>query len=429
MGCASSRFDKRNKCSGDLNTVGLAFVGGEAHEFDNFPIDRVGWAMDKTKEIADTLPCEADMTAGDETITTEIYKKAFTALSAKCAELDKKYGSAADGKTQYVDNKYDSKDALGDLKRCVDFLKEKSGITVEAAGGEKKEEATDEKKEEGGEGDKKDDEAGENEGGEEADGAAEGEKAPEEMAKENPHKYDGDSYVYDGWAKVPAAFLKQFIVSPYVGDLVKADAINFEFNPEKAKVTDFTAIAGLVGHAVNKSAADGQNVWLSGYVGEEDMLALKDISEGENASKKIHFPFLTYGWASKDEALQALALLTPQKGTYHKVLFEVTGAKALKFVDCRLVCHRLNGTIDAAAEFDETDKINHFKVAAVAIEEKTIEQWKKDVEAAAAAAAEAAKAKKEEGEKKDDAGEGEKKDDAGEKKDDEGGEGEKEAAE
>jgi len=364
MGCANSRFDKRNNASGDLNTVGLAFVGGEAHEFDGFPIDRVGWAVDKTKEIADTLPCDADMTAGNEDITTGIYKKAFTALQSKHKELEKKYGSAADGKTQWVDNKYSSKDAIAHLHACIEFLKTSSSIVVEEAGGEK----TDDKKEDGAEAEpaKKEEDA-EMSGGEE-----EAEKKDDAMeAPANPHKYDGDTYGYEGWAKVPAAFLKQFIVSPYVGDLVKADAINFEFNPEKAKATDFTAIAGLVGNAVSKSAADGQEVWLSGHVGEDDLLALKDISEGDNASKKIHFPFLTYGWATKEEATQALALMTPQKGTYTKVLFEVTGAKALKFVDCRLVCHRLNGTIDAAAEV--ADEIHHFKVAAVAIEEKTID--------------------------------------------------------
>jgi len=46
MGCASSRFDRRNDNHGDLNTVGLQFVGGEDHEFDEFPMDRVAWGYD-----------------------------------------------------------------------------------------------------------------------------------------------------------------------------------------------------------------------------------------------------------------------------------------------------------------------------------------------------------------------------------------------
>ena len=41
MGCFSSRFDRRNSLAGDLNTVGLQFVGGEDHTFDLFPFDRV----------------------------------------------------------------------------------------------------------------------------------------------------------------------------------------------------------------------------------------------------------------------------------------------------------------------------------------------------------------------------------------------------
>jgi len=88
---------------------------------------------------------------------------------------------------------------------------------------------------------------------------------------ENPHKYESDARSYDGWAQVPAAFLKQMIVNPYWGDLIKAEAIAWEFNPEKGpKNTDFTEAAGLVGTAVCKASTEGHNVWFSGYVGTED---------------------------------------------------------------------------------------------------------------------------------------------------------------
>jgi ribosomal protein L12E/L44/L45/RPP1/RPP2 len=417
MGCASSRFDKRNSCSNDLNTIGLSFVGGESHTFDDFPMDRVGWAVDKTKETEHACAAAAEMTAGDEVFATATYKAAFTALSAKLKELEGKYGDSADSKTQWHENKYEAKDAIAHLKTAIEFFKEKSGITVEEEGA-KKEEETDKKDEEA---DKKE-EGAENSGGEEEEKKdGEGDKA---MEKANPHKYDGDAGNYDGWAKIPAAFLKQSIVSPYVGDMIKAEAINWEFNPESAKVSDFTAIAGLISNAAAQSAGEPAEVWLSGLVGEEDMLSLKDISEGESPSKKIHFPFVTVGWKSKDEALQDLALLTPQKGTYHKVLFECTGAKAMEFVGCRMVCSRLNGTIDAAVEM--VDDVNTFKIAATPLEEKNIEKWKADVAAAAAAAAEAAKAppaeeKKEEGDEKKE-GDDEKKEgegDGGEEKKDE----------
>ena len=39
MGCFGSRFDKRASVSGDLNTVGLQFIGGEAHEPTGYPVD------------------------------------------------------------------------------------------------------------------------------------------------------------------------------------------------------------------------------------------------------------------------------------------------------------------------------------------------------------------------------------------------------
>jgi hypothetical protein len=242
MGCASSRFDKRNKNSSNLNTVGLAFVGGESHEFDLCPVDRVAWAFDKAKEVGDSLPVAGDMAAGDETITTEIYKKAYKALSEKLKEMEDEYGSAADAKVQYVDNKYKSTDAVAQLKAACEFLKEKSGIaTDDGAKAEEPKEEGAEKKEDGGEG-------GDMEGGEEGemDMMMEGMGAMEPKA--DPHKYDSDAFDYAGWAKIPAAFLKQFIVSPYFGDLVKKDVINWEFNKEDGPTdSPYTGIAGLVG--------------------------------------------------------------------------------------------------------------------------------------------------------------------------------------
>jgi len=189
--------------------------------------------------------------------------------------------------------------------------------------------------------------------------------------------------------------LKQMIVNPYFGELMKAEALKWEFNPAKGpKTVEYTGACGLVGTAVSKAAADGQSVWLSGHVGDEDWLSLDGLA-GEKGDKKIHFPFLTIGWASKDEALQALALDNANgKQKYHKVLFEVSGAKALKFVDCRLVCHRLNGTV---TKEETTDNINTFKLAAVPLtDDKTVEEWEKhrkeQEEAKKKAAAEAAAA-------------------------------------
>jgi hypothetical protein len=90
---------------------------------------------------------------------------------------------------------------------------------------------------------------------------------------------------------------------------------------------------------------------------------------------------------------------TPQgKQKYHKVLFEVSNARALKFVDCRLVCHRLNGTV---TKEKAESSVNYFKLAAAPIAERTVPDWekwrkeedeRKKAEAAKAAAAPAAAA-------------------------------------
>ena len=45
MGCFGSRLDKRAAESHDLNTVGLQFVGGEAHEHNGHPVDHFVFAV------------------------------------------------------------------------------------------------------------------------------------------------------------------------------------------------------------------------------------------------------------------------------------------------------------------------------------------------------------------------------------------------
>lgn len=209
----------------------------------------------------------------------------------------------------------------------------------------------------------------------------------------NPHKYDDDATDCKGFANAPSAFLKQMIINPLVGDMIKAEVLNWELNPEKAKAGDFTGIAGLVGHAVSKKQEGADAFFLSGHVDENAFAALKDVTEGENPSKAIHFPFLTVGWKTAEEAGQALALMTPNKGDYKKVVFEVTGAKSMNFLGCRQVAHKVNGTIDAAGT--EADGVWTYKVTAAPMDEKTVEQWKADVAAAAAAAKAAGDAKPE----------------------------------
>lgn len=162
----------------------------------------------------------------------------------------------------------------------------------------------------------------------------------------------------------------------------------------------YTPAAALIAAAVLKAQKEGQNFWLSGYVGKEDHLALEDIA---GKSKAIHFPFVSVGWKTKDEAVSALSHIEkPEKiDNYVKVVFEVTAAHGLEFAGCRVVGDRVNGSIDAAAE--KQDDIHVFKVAATHLAVQTVAEWKAAKDAKPADAAAAATAAPAEGEKKEEA--------------------------
>ena len=48
--------------------------------FDNFPVDRVLWALKKGEEPTDLVALGDDLKLTDETKVIEIYKEAFTNL-------------------------------------------------------------------------------------------------------------------------------------------------------------------------------------------------------------------------------------------------------------------------------------------------------------------------------------------------------------
>lgn len=398
MGCFSSRFDKRvSAYTSDLNTVGLAFIGGDKdHAYDLFPIDRVGWANDQAKEITDSCPVDG-MAAANEELTTAAYKVSLAALQAEHDKLAKKYGTASDAKVQIVNNRYKSNEAIANLADAIAFLKENSGIVTDepAAAEDKKEGEMMDAPESKPEGEEM------MEGGDEA--AAEGDMMMAEgaadmgmammAALENPHKYEGDGADYKGWANVPSALLRCMIVCPMVGDIIKAEVLQWELNHNKAKVGSYTGLAGMIGHAVSTKQDGADEFYLAGHVTANDAAALTDITTGENPMKAIHFPFITVGWKSEEEARKALAWDGQDiKGDYSKVLFKVTGAKSMNFVGCRQVAHKINGTVDAAGV--ETDGVTVYNVTAAHMDTKTVQQWKDDVKAAADAAAAAASAAK-----------------------------------
>ena len=190
------------------------------------------------------------------------------------------------------------------------------------------------------------------------------------------------------------ALLRCAIVNPSFEDAVRAVANNCEFRPESSEKYDLHRAAA----ATKVEGADG-DFFLSGYIGENDFEALNTIAGG--AAQQIHFPFVSIGWGSEEQAVAALAHMdAPQKASmmsvgglnpldiqqdYKKVLFKVTGGKSSDFASCRKVAHRLNGTIAAAGT--AKDDVTHFAVAAVALEAQTVEAWKAAQAAAVAAQA------------------------------------------
>lgn len=211
--------------------------------------------------------------------------------------------------------------------------------------------------------------------------------AMETMSKPSPFTYDKDERKYDGWNNVAAALLRNMLVNPVFGDMVKAAAVSAEYNHEKGakNFSELSSAAALVSAAAAKAASGENNVFISGYVDKDSFEALGDlVKEGND----IHFPFVTAGWGSKDEAVNAFdhtSINPKKKDDYKKVLFEVTGAASFTFAGCRQICHRLNGKITGG---EAADDIFVYKVEAKKLEAQTVAEWKKAKEAAAAKPAE-----------------------------------------
>lgn len=408
MGCFSSRFDQRAKAySSDYNTTMLAFIGGEAGKpYDAFPHDRCAWLIEKSKEIADSCPVEIN-----ETQITEAYKKARVALENIHKDWVKKFGGdKADGKEGLIGGRYKGGDATKQLGEANAWLDEQTGIEAVPK-------SADPPAEKEAEGEKKDDEAkdppADEEGGEEEFSGGEDEEKKEDAGEgmkeaESPHKYDDDATDYKGFANAHMALLRCMIKYPVVGEIVKQEVIQVEMNHEKAKVGEYTGIAGILGCHCLRTQADDCEFFLSGLVSKDDTEALKAIATGTEAMKHIHFPFLNFGWKTKDEALAALAVDNKDVknlNSYDKVVFKVTGAKSMNAVSCRQVAHKIDGSINAAGV--EENGVTTYEVTAEPMDkEKTMKAWEDEVKAKAAAAASKGDAKpeekkEEEGEKKD----------------------------
>lgn len=211
MGCFGSRFDKRNSVADDLNTVAFQFVGGEAQENDKCPIDKIA-----LKYGADAEPAEwakvGPMKCTDEEFGKKIALELDAALTAHLTFLDKEYGTP--DKNVYVGGKYELKDAKAQILAVKTHLREKCaaiefpadpvGATPEVpADGMMMMEAPmmEEVMAEGGE-----------------------DMMMDMMAA--PDLYASDAGAYDGYENLPALILRNYVVNPYFGDLLKRDIIS-----------------------------------------------------------------------------------------------------------------------------------------------------------------------------------------------------------
>lgn len=374
MGCFGSRFDKRCSVADDLNTVCYQFVGGEANENDYCPIDKIAFKYGEEKEPAEWAKVAAGMKATDEELGKKVALELDAALTAHAKWLDSEFGTP--DKAVYVGGKYELKDAKAQIAAVKAHLREKCNNVGDYPADEVKEEPAADMMEMM---EMMEEAAVEMEGGDEMD----------MMAKED--LYASDSGAYDGWENLPALILRNYVVNPYFGDLIKRDIISAEFKPSSPKHKEFVSAAVMVGMALDATEATEKDIYFAGYLGEEDIASLKGIEENGN----ILFPGVVAAWASEEEATKHGFNELHGKNAVSKVCFHGK-TKVHSAVVCREFVYRFNAKVEKQ---EEKDGVLHITLADDSWEHKTLEAWgtfkeemKKKAEEAAKAAAEAAAA-------------------------------------
>ena len=374
MGCFGSRFDKRCSVADDLNTVCYQFVGGEANENDYCPIDKIAFKYGDEKEPAEWAKVAAGMKATDEELGKKVALELDAALTAHAKWLDSEFGTP--DKAVYVGGKYELKDAKAQIAAVKAHLRDKCNNVGDYPADEVKEEPP-------AEGEMMmemmEEAPVEMEGGDEMDMM---------MAKED--LYASDSGAYDGWENLPALILRNYVVNPYFGDLIKRDIIAAEFKPSSPKHKEFVSAAVMVGMALDATESTEKDIFFAGYLGEEDIASLKGIEENGN----ILFPGVVAAWASEEEATKHGFNELQGKNAVSRVCFHAK-TKVHSAVVCREFVYRFNAKVEKQ---EDKDGVLHITLADDSWEHKTLEAWgafkeemkKKAEEAAAAAAAAAA---------------------------------------
>jgi hypothetical protein len=402
MGCMGSRFDKRKDASGDMNTVGLQFMGGEGNVPDNCPVDRLVMAYcGEGKELADVIKPE------DEEFAKKVAGETYNACVAYERWLKAEYGEDGEKKV-LVGEKHDLKDALANLKSVQEAIVA-AGFDVAP----KEEEKKDDMAMEG----EMAMEAEMMEGGEDMDG----EMAMDAMMSAANDLYKDDAEDYAGSANLGKLLLAQSVKAPYFGDLIKRQLVIAEFDsvatgfgglslpkveipevpmPEapgvplpakKPKDTVFAGASAVISAYVDSAEGDAKDIWFSGFAGDEDLEALKGLAAEKGP---IVFPGWLSGWRSEEDAKKNVGEYGgSQAGA--KVLFKIN-AKCLEAVVCRSFIQRLSATVDST---EEADGWNTFALTEKPFTATTIAAW--NAAAGAAPAGEAMEEEKKEEEKKE----------------------------
>lgn len=382
MGCAGSRFDKRKDAAGDFNTVGLQFMGGEGNKPDMCPVDRLCMAYADKKELAEVFKPE------DEEFAKKVATETYNACGHHAKYLEFKHGAPSDDKKVLVADKYDLKDAIAHMKNVQEALK--------AAGFEFEEE----KKEEGKEEEKKDDMMAEMMEGGEGDMM----DAMDAMMEAANDLYKDDAEDYNGAANLGKLLLAQSVKNPYFGDVIKRQLVVAEFATvqsgalggfgiplpavklevpgvdipgvvKEPSETGFAGASGLISAYVDSAEGDAKDVWFSGFVGDEDLEALKAMVEGK---EEIVFPGWLSGWRSEEDAKKNIGTYAGSQAG-HKVLYKIN-AKVLEAVVCRSFIQRLSAKIDS---HEEADGWNVISLTENPFKHTTIADWEKSLGAPA----------------------------------------------
>ena len=117
--------------------------------------------------------------------------------------------------------------------------------------------------------------------------------------------YEGDEDSdYQGWQNLPKAIIRQSVLHPFFGDIMKAAVMDAEFNHPKSQGM-FAEAIGLTTAAVEASKDTEGTIFASGFLGDEDFAQLAELAEREG---QVHVPGLLLGFDDEKTAFDQIVM-------------------------------------------------------------------------------------------------------------------------